>query len=248
MKNVSLLLILSFLLLNFENVFAIPMTKWQISQPKTTAAMAMIEFGEYPIQEVPASIEARFIRKIEQFRDNEIRLVLRDGVAAHPIACTDSVKYSYAPKAEFRVAHSDDALVVMFEVEESHLRALAKSGNQVQEDSCVGISIANPADSGVFNFDANCIGTLHASYQGCPLSEELLSQIRIFGSLANIPIDSRGEGQMWWLVMIIPIAVLGLQGAPKMLYCNLHKWGDKCDRPHRLSWVEEDSYGEIQMA
>ncbi|MBO7195680.1 MAG: hypothetical protein J6V27_06590, partial [Alistipes sp.] len=80
-------------------------------------------------------IEARFIRKIEQFRNDEIRLVMRDHVPSHEVACVNWVEYPYAPKVTFRIAHSDDALVVMFEVEEEHLRAVAMSAEaNVWED------------------------------------------------------------------------------------------------------------------
>lgn len=207
-----------------------------------------------PISKFYGPIEAKFIRKIEHFRDNEIHLVLRDGVLAHPIACIDKAKYSYAPKAEFRVAHSDDALVVMFEVEESHLRGLSKcSTDNIGEDSCVGISVECPMQGCNLNIEANCIGTLRAarhssSANSTPISKEELAQIHIFGSLANVRIDSRGEGQSWWLVLTIPFSVLGLQSAPKMLRCNFYKRGDKCDRPHLLSWVAADNVGEIYMA
>ena len=34
-------------------------------------------------------IEARFIRKIEQFRNDEIRLVMRDRVPSHQVACVN---------------------------------------------------------------------------------------------------------------------------------------------------------------
>ena len=65
-------------------------------------------------------IEARFIRKIEQFRNDEIRLVMRDRVPSHQVACVNWAEYPYAPEVTFRIAHSDDALAVMFEVEEDH--------------------------------------------------------------------------------------------------------------------------------
>ena len=116
------------------------------------------------VASVPKKIEARFIRKIEQFRNDEIRLVMRDRVPSHKVACVNWAEYPYAPEVEFRIAHSDDALVVMFDVEEHHLRGVAMGDNEsVWEDSCVEFFVENPAGEGYFNFEVNCIGTMLAA-------------------------------------------------------------------------------------
>ena len=151
-------------------------------------------------------IEARFIRKIEQFRNDEIRLVMRDRVPSHQVACVNWEEYPYAPEVTFRIAHSDDALAVMFEVEEDHLRAVAMSAKEnVWEDSCVEFFVENPAGEGYFNFEVNCIGTMLAAKrisrtEATLFNAEQMDKIRCFGSLAKAPIDSRGAGQKWWMV------------------------------------------------
>ena len=214
--------------------------------------------------QVHKKIEARFVRKIEQFRNDEIRLVMLDRVASHAVACVNWAEYPYAPKVEFRIAHSDDAVVVMFDVEEEHLRAVAMNDHEsVWEDSCVEFFVANPAGEGYFNFEINCVGTLLAAYrisrsEAQPFSAEQMTQIRRFGSLDHAPIDSRGEGQQWWMAAVIPFSLLGLEGAPKSLRCNFYKCGDKCDKPHFLSWSAidlpepnfhcPDFLGEVKMA
>ncbi len=209
-------------------------------------------------------IEARFIRKIEQFRDNEIRLVMCDRVQSHAVACVNWAEYPYAPEVTFRIAHSDDAIAVMFEVEEEHLRGVATSAEQkVWEDSCVEFFVESPSHDGYFNFEINCIGTLYAAHrtsrtEAHPFTSEQMAQIRRFGSLSSAPIDSRGAGQKWWMVEVIPFSLLGLKSAPAMLRCNFYKCGDKCDRPHFLSWAPIDMpepnfhcpqfFGEVVMA
>ena len=194
------------------------------------------------VASTPKKIEARFVRKIEQFRNDEIRLVMRDRVPSHEVACVNWQEYPYAPEVMFRIAHSDDALAVMFEVEEDHLRAVAMSAEEnVWEDSCVEFFVENPAGEGYFNFEVNCIGTMLAAKrlsrtEATLFNAEQMAQIRHFGSLAKAPIDSRGAGQKWWMVEVIPFSLLGLKSAPKSLRCNFYKCGDKCDRPHFLSW------------
>lgn len=209
-------------------------------------------------------IEARFIRKIELFRNDEIRLVMRDRVESHEVACVNWAEYPYAPKVTFRIAHSDDALALMFEVEEEHLRGVATSAEQnVWEDSCVEFFVESPAGDGYYNFEVNCIGTLLAAHrqsrtEATLFSEEQMAHIRHFGSLARMPIDSRGKGQTWWMVEVIPFSLLGIESAPKSLRCNFYKCGDKCDQPHFLSWAPinrpepnfhcPEFFGEVIMA
>ena len=39
------------------------------------------------------SMEARFIRNIEQLHDNEIHLIMQDKLVPHPIACVNWAEY-----------------------------------------------------------------------------------------------------------------------------------------------------------
>ena len=192
-------------------------------------------------------IEARFIRKIEQLRDDEIRLVMRDRLESHPIDCVNWSEFPYAPRVSFRIAHSDDALAIMFEVEEEHVRAVSlESNGPVWEDSCVEFFVKNPAGEGYFNFEVNCIGTALAALRRSRtdadhFTAEQMLRVRHFGSLPHAPIDSLGEGQQWWMVEIIPFALLGVERAPASIRCNFYKCGDGCRRPHYLSWSPVES-------
>lgn len=188
-------------------------------------------------------IEAPFIRNIEQLREREIPLIMRDRLESHPIGCVNwPESYPYAPRVSFRIAHSDDALAIMFEVEEEHIRAVTMDANgPVWEDSCVEFFVANPVGEGYYNFEINSISTLLAAWrrsrsEAVHFEEELLSRVRHFGSLPRARIDSRGEGQRWWMVEVIPFSLLGLSRAPQSLRCNFYKCGDGCRRPHFLSW------------
>ncbi len=190
----------------------------------------------------PRHIEAIFIRNIESLRNNEVRLVMRDRLEPHPIDCVNWEAYPYAPRVNVRVAHSDTALALMFEVEEEHLRAVTTTSNgPVWEDSCVEFFVKNPEGEGYFNFEINCIGTALAAFRRSRtdadhFDEERMSRVRHFGSLPQEPVDQVGEGQRWWMVEIIPFSLLGLERAPQSLKCNFYKCGDGCLKPHFLSW------------
>ena len=190
----------------------------------------------------PRHIEALFIRNIESLRNDEVRLVMRDRLEPYPIDCVNWEAYPYAPRVNVRVAHSDTALALMFEVEEEHLRAVTTTSNgPVWEDSCVEFFVKNPAGEGYFNFEINCIGTALAALRRSRtdadhFDEERMARVRHFGSLPHEPIDSVGEGQRWWMVEIIPFSLLGVESAPQSLRCNFYKCGDGCRKPHFLSW------------
>ena len=162
--------------------------------------------------------------------------------ATDTIECINWAEYPYKPSVRFYIGYTEEALLVRYEVEEAHTKAICTTANgPVWEDSCVELFIANPKGEGYFNFEINCVGTLLAAFRQSRtdaehFSEEKLSKIRRFGSIPHDVIDSRGEGQRWWMVVIVPFSVLGLERAPESLRLNLYKCGDKCDDMHFLSW------------
>ena len=184
--------------------------------------------------------------------------------ATDTIECINWQEYPYKPTVRFRIAHNGSAVLVRFDVEEVHTKAVCTNTNgPVWEDSCVEFFVKNPAGEGYFNFEVNCIGTALAAFRRSRtdadhFDAERMACVRRFGSLPHVKIDSRGEGQRWWMVEVIPFALLGLECAPKQIEANFYKCGDKCDRPHFLSWSPIDKpepnfhcpefFGEVVMA
>ena len=186
-------------------------------------------------------IKSTYIPGIEGMNDSEALAAVSAG-PAYPLGCINWAEYPYAPEVSFYLAHSDKAFAVFFKVKESHVRAVSLEANgPVWEDSCVEIFLANPAGEGYFNFETNCIGTSLAAKRRSKtdadmFGEELMSQIRTVGSLPHEAIDSKGEGQQWSMLKIIPFSVLGLSEKPAMLKGNFYKCGDCCEQVHFLSW------------
>ena len=190
-------------------------------------------------------ITSTYIPRIEEMT-TEDALAAVSGGQAYPLECVNWAEYPYAPEVSFHVAHSDKAFAVFFKVKESHVRAVSLEANgPVWEDSCVEIFLANPAGEGYFNFETNCIGTSLAAKRRSKtdadmFGEELMSQIRTIGSHPHEAIDSKGEGQEWTMLKIIPFSVLGLSEKPAMLKGNFYKCGDCCEQMHFLSWSPID--------
>lgn len=155
--------------------------------------------------------------------------------------CVNWEEFPYRPKVGFRIGYSDEALAIMFEVEEENIRATTMEDcGPVWEDSCCEFFIANPKGEGYFNFELNCIGTLLAAKRQSKtefdfLSREQLEQIRRYSSLPHNPIDATAPEQKYWVAEVIPFSILGLENAPDSLRANLYKCGDKCKTPHFLS-------------
>lgn len=188
------------------------------------------------------TLRSTYIPNLRQLSDSELVATLRGSVKENPIDTVNWSDYPYAPRVIFRFAHSEEALTVMFEVEEEHLRAVTLDNNgPVWEDSCVEFFVKNPVGEGYFNFEINCVGTALAAKRKARndaqmFTSEQLECVRRFGSLPHEVVDSVGEGQRWWLVEVIPFSVLGLQSAPERLEANFYKCGDGCRKVHFLSW------------
>lgn len=150
-------------------------------------------------------------------------------------------EYPYKPKVGFRIGYSDEAIAILFEVEEENIRAVTlEDCGPVWEDSCCEFFVANPAGEGYFNFELNCIGTLLAARRRSKndfefLSKEQLGQIRRYSSLPHEAVDTMEPDQKYWVAEVIPFSVIGLEKAPESLMVNIYKCGDMCRTPHFLS-------------
>ena len=161
------------------------------------------------------------------------------------------------------MAYSDKALAILFEVTEDHVRAQAMNNNgPVWEDSCVEFFVKNQSGTHYTNFEMNCAGTMLAAsrtsrHDAVHFDDGKMAQIRRITSLPHKIIDSRGTGQSWWGIEVIPFEIMGFEQKPQKLEANLYKCGDKCDQPHFLSWSPIDLpapnfhcpeyFGEIEL-
>lgn len=188
------------------------------------------------------TVAACYVPDIERLGDAEA-LEVMNTVGREEISCANwAADYPYVPSAGVRVVASDKVLSLLYEVEENHVRAVAMEGNgRVWEDSCVEFFVGAPSGDGYFNFEVNCAGTLLASARrsredAVHFTPEQLARVRVCGSLPHRPVDSRGEGQRWTMLLMVPFDLLGFDHIPETLRANFYKCGDLCDSPHYLSW------------
>ena len=81
---------------------------------------------------------------LESMSDTDLRSAL-EALEANPIANVNWAEYPYAPEVSFKMAYSEKAVAILFEVKEDHVRAEAMENNgPVWQDSCVEFFIRDP--------------------------------------------------------------------------------------------------------
>ena len=172
------------------------------------------------------SIKIQHISGLEAMSDAELRSTLQE-IHANPIANVNWSEYPYAPEVSFKMAYSDKAIAILFEVKEDHVRAEAMENNgPVWQDSCVEFFVMGPDGEHYTNFEMNCAGTMLAArrtsrHDPAPFAPEQFTPIRRITSLPHEKIDSKGEGQSWWAMEVIPFEAFGYTEKPESLRANL---------------------------
>lgn len=154
--------------------------------------------------------------------------------------------YPYQPKVEFRIAHTENAILLHYKVTEGSIRAkYGEDNGAVWTDSCVEF-FSIPAGDGIYyNIECNCIGTIlvgaGAERNGREHApQEAMKDVQRWSSLGNMSFDERIGECTWEVALIIPYTVFfkhqitSLDG--KEIKANFYKCGDELQTPHFLSW------------
>ncbi len=173
-------------------------------------------------------------------------LMDKEKVAFQPINTVNWKAFPYRPDVEFRMAYTQDALLLHFKVREESVRAVAGHDNgPVWEDACVEF-FSIPADDGVYyNMECNCAGTLlvgagsgRANRRHAP--QEVMDKVQRWSSLGRGSFEERTGECSWEVALVIPYTtfflhhITSLEG--KNIRANFYKCGDKLRTPHFLSW------------
>ncbi len=166
----------------------------------------------------------------------------------------------HQPQATARAVYDEQAIDVRFEVEDRYVKSVHTEANaMVCRDSCVEFFIRPAGVRGYVNFEANCGGTLHASF--VPLSEDdapLFDQRRFLSpergggivtahSMPSVVEPEITQACAWHLQMRIPWSVMtDLTGSPpprpgEVWTGNFYKCGDWTSHPHWGSWAAMDA-------
>lgn len=173
-------------------------------------------------------------------------LLDEEKIAFQSIASVNWKEYPYVPEVQFRIAYTQDAILLHYKVKEASVRAMAGHDNgPVWEDACVEF-FSIPAEDGIYyNIECNCAGTLlvgagagREGRQHAP--QEILDRVQRWSSLGREAFEERVEDGMWEVALIIPFTTFflhqinSLEG--KSIRANFYKCGDALKTPHFLSW------------
>ena len=88
-------------------------------------------------------------------------LLDEEKVAFQAVNTVNWTTYPYCPDVKFRIAYTDNAILIHYKVKEASVRAVAgKDNGPVWEDACVEF-FSIPAGDGVYyNMECNCVGRL----------------------------------------------------------------------------------------
>ena len=195
------------------------------------------------------------------------KLLDEEKIGFQPVSKVNWNEYLYCPKVEFRVAHTEDAILLHFKVTEASVRArYGEDNGSVWTDSCVEF-FSIPAGDGIYyNIECNCIGTVLVGVGPQRNNREhapadVTVQIQRWSSLGRTPFEERVEEVTWEVALVVPYTVFfkhqitSLDG--KEIKANFYKCGDELQTPHFLSWnpieIEQpdfhrpDFFGTLEM-
>ncbi len=154
--------------------------------------------------------------------------------------------FPYKPSMSFAAAHTGDALLLHYRVEEQSVRAVARHDHEhIWEDSCAEF-FCMPANDGIYyNVECNCTGKLLVAAgkgrnERQPAPAEVMQAIDRWASLGTEPFDTRLSPTPWELALRLPLATFFLHKLDSLdgltATGNVYKCGDLLPVPHFVSW------------
>ena len=200
----------------------------------------------HEIENEPGTLIVPYIDQTEVDAADVPSLLDAAGVAFQTIGIVNWSGYPYKPSVQFRIAHTGNAILIHYQVEEQCVAALANDGGAVYKDACCEFFVA-PVDDGIYyNFEANCAGALlleagkGKGNQRIAAPQSVLDTVKRWASLGREPFALREEPTKWQLALVIPVEaffrhpVTSLSG--KVMKGNFYKCGNDLCQRHYLSW------------
>ncbi len=187
-----------------------------------------------------------YIPRLDDLSMEEIITVLDDNGVRRTVDCLNwKDQYPYRPLTAVNIAHSGKYIYIDFFVRCNYLRAVNYENNShVHQDSCVEFFVEPTGELPYYNFEFNCIGTIHAACRtdrnnGTLLSDEQLDKVKRFASCGTRPFNELEGMFSWNLLVAIPLEIIGLKynGSPIEMRGNFYKCADNTAAPHFLSYA-----------
>lgn len=196
------------------------------------------------------TLHVPFIPELNSLEPDEVIKSLDEHGARQTIDTLNwKEEFPYKPLTAISIAHSGTHIYIDFIVRCNYLRAVNYENNShVHQDSCVEFFVAPKGLVPYYNFEFNCIGTVHAAkrtdrHNGTLLSDEQLDKIIRVPSCGTRPFEELEGMFSWNLLVEIPLELIGIkyEGKPIEMRGNFYKCADLATTPHFLSWAPIDT-------
>ena len=160
------------------------------------------------------------------------------------------------PNTQAKLRYDDQALYVIFRVEDRYVRAVApRHQADIWHDSCAEFffSPTSEVSTAFMNIEMNCGGTMLFHYQTAPgetptkLTSDDISEIEVAHSQPKIVEPEITEPTVWTIAYRLPFELIAKYypsatrpAAGVRWRANFYKCADKTSHPHWLTWNEVD--------
>lgn len=154
-------------------------------------------------------------------------------------------EFPYTPEVRFQIGHTDDAIVLHFEVNEEYIRAAHILPNsQVWTDSCVEFFLSLDGRQHYYNFEFNVLGAAVIGYgPGIKAERQRLTDEQVLSVSTYSNVIREASGNSWALIFVIPKTIFGdlsITWNNRQAHANFYKCGDELPKPHFISWQPID--------
>ena len=161
----------------------------------------------------------------------------------------------HIPRTQVKIAYDDEALHLIFQVEDRYVRAVAETHQSgVCRDSCVEFFFTPGTDTdvGYFNLEMNCGGTMLFHFQqGRGIRRQVIPEVELrrIQAAHSLPrlVDPEIEEPVTWTVTYrLPTAILESYCSVQtpatgvVWRANFYKCADQTSHPHWLTWAKVD--------
>ncbi|MDE5744637.1 MAG: hypothetical protein K2H84_03125, partial [Paramuribaculum sp.] len=164
------------------------------------------------------SLSVPYIPELDSLNLEQVASILDEKGVRRTVDCLNwKEQFPYHPLTAFSIAHSDTCIYIDFFVRCNYLRAVNyKNNSDVYQDSCVEFFVAPQGTAPYYNFEFNCIGTIHAAkrmdrHSGELLTDEQLNTVRRLASCGTRPFNELEGMFSWNLVVAIPLNLMGVK-------------------------------------
>ena len=180
------------------------------------------------------TLKAQYIADVQSLSDEALRTALAD-LEPHAIDNVNWNEFPYAPSVTFRIAYSEKAIALMFEVNEAHVKATALENNgPVWEDSCVEFFFQpDNADGRYLSFEINPLGTLLIG-----LGHGIPDIVYLPDDRSQFNIETYREDHYWQVCYQIPESFMKqfFKELSPQIRGNFMKCADDSAKPHHGCW------------